>query len=52
MKRGREPAQVIGLTAYDLPVSTNRSIGIRGYALLRQAFERLKSADTEFSYRC
>jgi plasmid replication initiation protein len=42
MKRGREPAQVVRLTAYDLLVSTNRSVGIRGYELLRRAFERLR----------
>jgi plasmid replication initiation protein len=42
MKRGREPAQIIRLTVYDLLVSTNRSIGIRGYELLRHAFERLR----------
>jgi plasmid replication initiation protein len=34
--------QIIRLTVYDLMVSTNRSIGIRGYELLRHAFERLR----------
>ena len=42
MRQGREPAQVIRLTVYDLLVSTNRSIGIRGYELLKRAFERLR----------
>jgi plasmid replication initiation protein len=41
IKEGREPHQVIRLTAYDLMVSTNRSTGKRGYDLLRRAFERL-----------
>lgn len=41
IKEGREPHQIIRLTAYDLMVSTNRSTGKRGYELLRQAFERL-----------
>jgi len=41
MKRGREPQQVVHLTAFDLLVSTNRDTSMRGYALLRKALERL-----------
>lgn len=42
IKRGREPKQVVHLTAYDLLICTNRSTGKRGYHLLKQAFQRLQ----------
>jgi plasmid replication initiation protein len=42
MKQGREPKQVVHLTAYDFLVCTNRSTGKRGYQLLKQAFQRLQ----------
>ena len=41
MQQGREPKQIIRMTVYDFMVSTNRSIGKRGYELLKLAFERL-----------
>src|SRR5215510_14976402 len=41
MKRGREPQQIVHLTAFDLLVSTNRDTSMRGYVLLRKALERL-----------
>jgi plasmid replication initiation protein len=41
IKQGREPKQVVQLTAYDLLICTNRSTGKRGYQLLKQALERL-----------
>jgi plasmid replication initiation protein len=41
-KQGREPKQIVRLTAYDLLVCTNRSTGQRGYNLLKQAFQRLQ----------
>ncbi len=41
MRQGREPRQVVRLTAYDLLVSTNRDTSKRGYDLLRAALERL-----------
>ena len=50
MRQGREPAQVIRLTVYDLLVSTNRSIGIRGYDLLKRAFERLRGVSIREGY--
>ena len=42
IKRGREPKQIVRLTAYDLLVCTNRSTGKRGYDLLKQALQRLQ----------
>src|SRR4029453_1853269 len=42
IKQGREPKQIVRLTAYDLLVCTNRSTGQRGYNLLKQAFQRLQ----------
>lgn len=42
LKQGREPKQIVRLTAYDLLVCTNRSTGQRGYNLLKQAFQRLQ----------
>jgi plasmid replication initiation protein len=41
MRQGREPQQVIRLTAYDFLVSTNRDTSKHGYDLLRGALERL-----------
>ena len=41
MRQGREPQQVIRLTAYDFLVSTNRDTSKHGYDLLRSALERL-----------
>ena len=42
IKRGREPKQIVRLTAYDLLICTNRSTGKRGYDLLKQALQRLQ----------
>jgi plasmid replication initiation protein len=42
IKQGREPKQIVRLTAYDLLVCTNRSTGQRGYNLLKRAFQRLQ----------
>jgi plasmid replication initiation protein len=42
IKQGREPKQIVQLTAYDLLVCMNRSTGKRGYQLLKQAFQRLR----------
>jgi len=41
IKRGREPNQIIRMTAYDFLVSTNRNTGKRGYDLLKNALSRL-----------
>lgn len=41
INRGREPSQVIRITAYDLLVSTNRPKGGSDYARLKAAFDRL-----------
>jgi plasmid replication initiation protein len=41
MREGRQPHQVVHLTAYDLLVSTNRDTSKNGYDLLKKAFERL-----------
>ena len=41
MRQGREPQQVIRLTAYDFLVSTNRDTSKHGYDLLCGALERL-----------
>ena len=41
INRGREPSQVIRITAYDLLVSTNRPKGGSDYTRLKAAFERL-----------
>ncbi len=42
MKEGREPQQVIHLTAHDLLVSTNRVTSKLGYDRLKAAFSRLR----------
>jgi plasmid replication initiation protein len=42
IKRGREPQQIVHLTAYDLLVSTNRDTSKHGYDLLKQALQRLR----------
>ena len=39
---GREPSQVIQLTAYDLLVSTNRATGGQNYKLLEDSLNRLR----------
>ena len=41
MQEGREPNQIVRLTAHDLLVSTNRDTSKNGYDLLKKALERL-----------
>jgi plasmid replication initiation protein len=41
IREGREPQQIVHLTAYDLLVSTNRDTSKHGYDRLKDAFERL-----------
>lgn len=43
LNRGREDAQnrTVRFTVHDFMITTNRSIGGRGYEMLKQAFERL-----------
>ena len=45
INRGREPSQVIHITAYDLLRSTNRPQGGSDYARLIAAFERLQGTN-------
>lgn len=44
LNRGREDAQnrTVRFTVHDFLVTTNRSVGGRGYDMLKQAFERLR----------
>jgi plasmid replication initiation protein len=44
MRKGREPQQVIRVTAHDLLVSTNRSTSKLGYDRLKAALNRLAGA--------
>ena len=41
MQEGREPNQIVRLTAHDLLVSTNRDTSKNGYDLFKKALERL-----------
>ncbi len=42
MNAGMQPSRTVRLKAYDLLVATNRQTTGRGYALLKDAFERLR----------
>jgi plasmid replication initiation protein len=45
MCEGREPKQIIRVTAYDFLVSTNRTTGKHGYDLLKNALQRLRGVN-------